>query len=73
MTTETVDVPTGLDLMPDELSGINADEQRQFIEVLDTFMADNGQQGRSLVPQGEVINLCLDLRNLIRKYWTNHD
>lgn len=72
MTTDTA-VPTGLDLLPDELSGIDADEQRQFIEVLDTFMADNGQQGRSLVPQGEVINLCLDLRNLIRKYWTAND
>lgn len=68
--TSTVEVTNGLDL-DDVAQHVNTDEQREFIERLDRFMVDNGQSGRSIIPQGEVIDLCLDLRNLIRKHWMN--
>lgn len=69
MTVEAVEVSNGLDF--DDLSAITSAEQREFVERLDRFMIENGASGRSLVPHGEVINLCLDLRNLIQKHWMN--
>lgn len=69
MTVEAVEVSNGLDF--DDLSAITSSEQREFVERLDRFMIENGSSGRSLVPQGEVIDLCLDLRNLIQKHWMN--